>query len=61
MDNDLMVGVTRSFRSSSQALDEVENARIYAGIYFRSACDDGQTTGIQVANRVLDNALLPVH
>ena len=35
MDNDLMVGVTRSFRSSSQALDEVKNARIYAGIHFR--------------------------
>lgn len=61
MDNDLMIGVTRSFRSFSQALDEVKNARIYAGIHFRSACDDGQTTGIQVANWVLDNALLPAH
>jgi hypothetical protein len=44
-----------------QALDEVKNARIFAGIHFRSACDDGQTTEIQVANWVLDNALLPVH
>jgi hypothetical protein len=61
MDNDLLIGVTRSFRSFSQALDEVKNARIFAGIHFRSACDDGQTTGIQVANYVLDNALLPVH
>ena len=61
MDNDLLIGVTRSFRSFTQALDEVKNARIFAGIHFRSACDDGQTTGIQVANRVLDNALLPVH
>jgi membrane-associated phospholipid phosphatase len=61
VDNDLLIGVTRSFRSFSQALDEVKNARIYAGIHFRSACDDGQTTGIQVANWVLDNALLPVH
>ncbi len=61
IDNDLMLGVTRSFRSFSQALDEVKNARIYAGIHFRSACDDGQTTGIKVANWVLDNALLPVH
>jgi membrane-associated phospholipid phosphatase len=61
MDNDLLIGVTRSFRSFSQALDEVKNARIFAGIHFRSACDDGQTTGIQVANWVLDNALLPVH
>jgi membrane-associated phospholipid phosphatase len=61
MDNDLLIGVTRSFRSFTQALDEVKNARIFAGIHFRSACDDGQTTGIQVANYVLDNALLPVH
>ena len=61
MDNDLLIGVTRSFRSFTQALDEVKNARIFAGIHFRSACDDGQTTGIQVANWVLDNALLPVH
>jgi membrane-associated phospholipid phosphatase len=61
MDNDLLIGVTRSFRSFTQALDEVKNARIFAGIHFRSACDDGQATGIQVANWVLDNALLPVH
>jgi hypothetical protein len=31
MDNDLLIGVTRSFRSFSQALDEVKNARIFAG------------------------------
>ncbi|HYT19958.1 MAG TPA: vanadium-dependent haloperoxidase [Candidatus Polarisedimenticolia bacterium] len=61
MDNDLMIGVIRSFGSFTQALDEVKNARIFAGIHFRSACDDGQATGMQVANYVLDNALLPVH
>ncbi len=61
MDNDLLIGVTRSFRSFSQALEEVKNARIFAGIHFRSACDDGQVTGIQVANWVLENSLLPVH
>jgi len=61
MDNDLMIGVTRSFWSFSQALNEVKNARIFAGIHFRSACDDGQATGIQVANWVLGHALVPVH
>jgi membrane-associated phospholipid phosphatase len=61
MDNDLLIGVTRSYRSFTQALDEVKNARIFAGIHFRSACDDGQATGIQVANWVLENALLPAH
>jgi membrane-associated phospholipid phosphatase len=59
MDNDLLIGVTRDFQSFSQALNEVKNARIFAGIHFRSACDDGQATGIQVANWVLDHALLP--
>ena len=61
MDNDLMIGVTRSFHSFSQALDEVKNARIFAGIHFRSACDDGQDVGNKVGKWVLDNALLPVH
>jgi PAP2 superfamily len=61
VDNDLLIGVTRSFRSFSEALDEVKNARVFAGIHFRSACDDGQATGIQVANWVLEHALLPVH
>ena len=61
MDNDLLIGVSRSYISFTQALDEVKNARIYAGIHFRSACDDGQTTGSQVAHWVLDNALLANH
>jgi membrane-associated phospholipid phosphatase len=61
MDNDLLIGVTRSYGSFSEALDEVRNARIFAGIHFRSACDDGQAIGMQVADWVLDHTLLPVH
>ena len=61
MDNDLLIGVTRSFRSFSQALDEVKNARIFAGIHFPFACDDGQAVGDKVAHWVLDHALLPAH
>ena len=59
--SDVMVGVVRSFTSFSAALDEIKNARIDAGIHFRSACDDGQTTGIAVADYVLANSLLPLH
>jgi membrane-associated phospholipid phosphatase len=59
VDNDLLIGVTRSFEGFSEALDEVRNARVFAGIHFRSACNDGQALGIQVADWVLDNALLP--
>jgi hypothetical protein len=60
MDNDLLIGVTRSFLSFSQGLDEVRNARIFAGIHFRFSCDDGQAVGDKVAHYVLDHALLPV-
>jgi hypothetical protein len=61
MDNDLAIGVTRSFHSFSQALEEVKNARIVAGIHFRFSTDAGSTVGTEVANWVLDHALLPVH
>jgi len=61
VDNDLAIGVTRSFRSFSQALDEVKNARVFAGIHFRFSTDDGTTLGSDVGNWVLDHALLPTH
>ena len=59
--SDVMLGVTRSFTSFTAALDEVKDARIDAGIHFRSACNDGQATGIAVANYVLENALQRAH
>jgi PAP2 superfamily len=56
MESDLMPGVVRSFKSLSSALEEVKNARIFAGIHFRSATDDGQTVGASVGAYVLDHA-----
>lgn len=53
--SDLMIGVTRSFRRLSDALEEVKNARVFAGIHFRTACDDGTTLGDAVARFVLEN------
>jgi hypothetical protein len=61
MQSDSMPGVVRSFKSFSSALEEVKNARIVAGIHFRSATDDGQTVGASVAEYVLDHAAQPVH
>ena len=61
MESDQMPGVVRSFKSFSSALEEVKNARIVAGIHFRSATDDGQTLGASVAEYVLDHAAQPVH
>jgi hypothetical protein len=57
--SDSLLGVKRSFHSFSDALEEVKNARIFAGIHFRSACDDGQAIGRGVANHVLENSLQP--
>ena len=59
--SDTMVGVVRSFSSFSAALNEVGDARIFAGIHFRSACDDGRATGAGVANYVIGNSLRPIH
>jgi hypothetical protein len=52
-------GITRSFESFSQAADEASASRIYAGQHFRYDEDAGQTLGAQVADFVLDDALLP--
>ena len=49
VESDALPGITRSFRSFSSALEEVANARIFAGIHFRSATDDGQVLGESVA------------
>ena len=55
------LGVTRSFTSFADANDEVRNARVFAGIHFRAATDDGQALGVNVADYVLEHALAPLH
>ena len=60
LESDLMPGVVRSFKSFSSALEEVKNARVFAGIHFRSATDDGEKLGASVAEYVLDHAAQPL-
>jgi hypothetical protein len=60
MTSDVMLGVVRSFSSFSDALHEVMNARVFAGIHFRTACEDGEVTGTAVADYILTNSLQPV-
>jgi membrane-associated phospholipid phosphatase len=55
--SDVMLGVIRSFRSFSQALEEIKNARIFGGIHFRTACDAGQNVGRAVAAYVLHHVV----
>lgn len=61
LESDVMLGVVRSFTSFSAALDEVRDARVFAGIHYRTACVDGQATGAAVANYILANSLQPIH
>ena len=58
--SDVMPGVVRSFSSFTESLDEVANARIFAGIHFRSATTDGRALGAQVAQYVVENAMQPL-
>jgi hypothetical protein len=44
---------TRSFRSFEDAVDEVIDARVYSGIHFRKADEDGEAVGKQVAEHSL--------
>ena len=61
LQSDAMLGVVRSFRRFSAALEEIKNARIFAGIHFRTATDHGQIIGQSVAEWVLEHAVQPVH
>jgi len=58
--SDLLFGAVRSFKNFSDAMEEIQNARIYAGIHFRSATQDGQALGVAVGNYVLQHAVLPL-
>jgi PAP2 superfamily protein len=54
-------GVTRSFSSFSAAAQEAGLSRIFAGVHTRLDHVAGLTLGHDVANFVLDNALLPAN
>jgi hypothetical protein len=52
--------ITRSFTSFSQAARESADSRIYAGIHFRSACEDGLVLGRKIGQRAYAMYLQPV-
>jgi hypothetical protein len=52
-------GITRSFTSFSRAARESADSRVYAGIHFRSACEDGLALGRKVGERAAKLYLLP--
>lgn len=52
-------GINRSFTSFSQAARESADSRVYAGIHFRSACEDGLALGRKVGQRAATLYLQP--
>jgi hypothetical protein len=53
-------GVQRDFTTFTSAVQQVEDARVYAGFHFRFSCTDGATLGAQVANYVTSTLMQPL-
>jgi len=52
-------GITRTWSSFSEAVDEVIDARVYSGIHFRNSDETGARMGRQIAQFVSKHALRP--
>ena len=52
--------ITRSYTSFSQAARESADSRVYAGIHFRTACEDGLVLGRKIGERTVALYLQPV-
>jgi hypothetical protein len=57
--SEVLPGVERSFTSFTAAADEAGVSRIYAGVHFRTDHASGQQLGVNVADDVTANFLLP--
>jgi hypothetical protein len=53
-------GVTRHFENFDAFVADGQVARIYGGMHFRTAVEEGVKQGRKVGKRVLDTALLPL-
>jgi hypothetical protein len=54
-------GWVRFFPSFSAAIAEIADARVFAGIHFRTACRDGRILGSEVAGFILENRMQRIH
>jgi hypothetical protein len=54
-------GVVRRFSNFLGVADDALNARIYAGIHFRSAMRDTRVVAAQIAAYVMSHAAQPIH
>jgi membrane-associated phospholipid phosphatase len=60
IDSERVPGVWRAFSSFSQAVLEVNDARVFAGIHFRTSCLDGNALGVEVARFVIRHSIRPI-
>lgn len=56
---DALPGVTRSYGSLWVCAQEIGRSRIYAGIHFPSACENGLQSGRQVGAHIFNSQLMP--
>jgi PAP2 superfamily len=59
--SDFLPGVYRSFSTCFDAADEAALSRIYGGIHFRSASEDGAQAGISIGEWTFAHYLQPKH
>jgi PAP2 superfamily len=59
--SDFLPGVYRSFSTCFEAADEAALSRIYGGIHFRSASEDGLQAGISIGEWTFAHYLQPKH
>jgi hypothetical protein len=52
--------ITHSYTSFAQAAREAADSRVYAGIHFRTACEDGLVLGRKIGERTVAFYLQPV-
>lgn len=57
--SDFLPGVQRSFSTCMDAAEEAAMSRIYGGIHFRSASEDGLQAGINIGEWAATHYLLP--
>ena len=57
--SDFLPGVTRRFRSFSAAAAEAAISRLYGGIHFRFANEDGLAAGTEIGDWTFRNAMRP--
>jgi hypothetical protein len=57
--SDFLPGTYRSFTRFSAAAEEAADSRLYGGIHFRSANEDGLHGGLAIGQLVMENFLLP--